>query len=606
MGQYSSYYLYQKYEKRGSQDWMPCTPTIYSISGDSVNPMPLSVKNECDSQCGCSTTEYRWVNLDPSTDWWCDECPASDYTFTWDDGSTSKSKYGDRGYAGGSKLTLISKRGDTQVGFRIESTEGWEGVTESRYLPSTGSSSSSGTYLLAAHPLNSSGEDKQYKVTLVQNESGNRIYLFMTVQGMGGNQGFFFENMTATTINPVFQNNGYPSTGYAATIISHYNNTHTGFSISSDAAWLVGVYDEYVSGNDYYKMHYYPTGSTQSDRTATITLTQQGSGEHLYIVATQRGTGCTPTSTTCYTSVSNVRANEVAGTATTNTVTWDWSGTRTTRTTACTTADTTVTGSSSTTVTFTTNYGDAARTISGTIQWNVPTCNGGASLSVPYSFTQRRACHPSTAYCVTEITNVSADTVPAAATSNTVTWDWSGIRTIRNVECEESTALTQGSSSKEVTFEMNRTNSAITVSGTISWGAYHLCGQPTVYPAIPYSFTQKRNDSYVYITWTSQLTDLITIQRFIITFEGSSTKQYFTVNVGPIYRGSWQQSGVRVVWSTAKKMMIMEAEYTINGQSGYKKTVKLPQSSTYGINPTFNFSSQYFQGGLEANFTITP
>ncbi len=607
MGQFSSYYLYQKYEKRGNQDWIPCTPSVYSISGDSVNPMPLSVKNECDPQCGCSTVEYRWVNLDPSTDWWCDECPSSDYTFTWEDGTTTKTKYGDRGTAGGSILKLTSKRGNAQVGFRIESTEGWEGVTESRYLPSTGSSSSSGTYLLAAHPLNSSGEDKQYKVTLIQNESGNRIYLFMTVQGMGGNQGFFFENMTVTTINPVFERNSYPSTGYAATIISHYNNTHTGFSISSDAAWLVGVYDEYVSANDYYKMHYYPTGSTQSDRTATITLTQQGSGEKLYIVATQRGTGCTVTSTTCYTSVSDVRANEVAGTATTNTVRWDWSGTRTTRTTACTSADTTVTGTSSSAVTFTTNYGDSARTISGTIQWNVKKCDGtSGAISVPYSFTQRRACHPTTSYCYTEVSNVTGETVPAAATSNTITWDWSGIRTIKNVECEETTANTQGSSSAEVTFPMNTGDSAVTREGTYTWHVKRCDGLSTGI-AVPYSFTQKENEPMVHITWSSQISDIITISRLIITFEGSSNKNYFNANSGPLYAGGTRQSTIRVLWSTAKKMTSMEAEYTTTSQSGtLTKKVKLPQSTVYGTNPTFNFSSQYFQGGLEANFTITP
>ena len=73
MSEFSSYYLYQRYEKRGNQDWIPCIPTIYSISGDSQNPMPLSMKNECDSQCGCQESIIeRWVNIDPSIDWICD------------------------------------------------------------------------------------------------------------------------------------------------------------------------------------------------------------------------------------------------------------------------------------------------------------------------------------------------------------------------------------------------------------------------------------------------------------------------------------------------------------------------------------------------------
>lgn len=72
MGQFSSYYKYQRYEKRGSQDWIPCYPNTYSISGDSSIPMPLSAKSECDPNCGCSTTLERWVNLDPSVTWVCE------------------------------------------------------------------------------------------------------------------------------------------------------------------------------------------------------------------------------------------------------------------------------------------------------------------------------------------------------------------------------------------------------------------------------------------------------------------------------------------------------------------------------------------------------
>lgn len=67
MSQYSSYYLYQKYEKRGSQDWIPCYPNVYSISGDSSNPMTLVMKEENDPQCGYappSEPQYRWNVVD--------------------------------------------------------------------------------------------------------------------------------------------------------------------------------------------------------------------------------------------------------------------------------------------------------------------------------------------------------------------------------------------------------------------------------------------------------------------------------------------------------------------------------------------------------------
>lgn len=73
--QYNSYYLYQKYEKRGSQDWLPCYPNIFSVDGDGT--MPLVLKQENDQACGyipSGETMYRWINLDPSVDYYCLEC----------------------------------------------------------------------------------------------------------------------------------------------------------------------------------------------------------------------------------------------------------------------------------------------------------------------------------------------------------------------------------------------------------------------------------------------------------------------------------------------------------------------------------------------------
>lgn len=72
MGQYSSYYLYQKYEKIGDGEWTPCTPSIFSMSGDSSNPMPFVMKVEDDPSCGYVDVIYRWVNLDPTVVWICE------------------------------------------------------------------------------------------------------------------------------------------------------------------------------------------------------------------------------------------------------------------------------------------------------------------------------------------------------------------------------------------------------------------------------------------------------------------------------------------------------------------------------------------------------
>lgn len=80
MGQYSSYYLYQKYEKRGDQPFVPVYPAVYSVDGDGTRE-PV-VKNENDYQCGWTGetgTLYRWVDLPIDTDYICDECPEVQY-----------------------------------------------------------------------------------------------------------------------------------------------------------------------------------------------------------------------------------------------------------------------------------------------------------------------------------------------------------------------------------------------------------------------------------------------------------------------------------------------------------------------------------------------
>lgn len=49
MANSNSYYLYQKYEKRGNQPWIPCFPLVYSANGDGT--MPLVIKQQDDPEC---------------------------------------------------------------------------------------------------------------------------------------------------------------------------------------------------------------------------------------------------------------------------------------------------------------------------------------------------------------------------------------------------------------------------------------------------------------------------------------------------------------------------------------------------------------------------
>ena len=80
MSEFSSYYLYQRYEKRGDQPWLPSYPNTLSIDGDGT--MPLVVKEEDDPQCGYVPPLepiYRWVDLDPTKDWFCSDCDTKVY-----------------------------------------------------------------------------------------------------------------------------------------------------------------------------------------------------------------------------------------------------------------------------------------------------------------------------------------------------------------------------------------------------------------------------------------------------------------------------------------------------------------------------------------------
>ncbi len=72
----TSYYLYQKYEQRGEQNPIPVYPNVFSIDGDGTQS--LSKKMDNDPACGYVppvTPIYGWVNMDISTDYYCNECP---------------------------------------------------------------------------------------------------------------------------------------------------------------------------------------------------------------------------------------------------------------------------------------------------------------------------------------------------------------------------------------------------------------------------------------------------------------------------------------------------------------------------------------------------
>ena len=82
MGQYTSYYLYQKYEQRGEQEAIPVYPNVYSIDADGTRERVVKIQD--DPQCGYDPPVkpiYKWVNIPITQDYVCDDCPT--YQTRW-------------------------------------------------------------------------------------------------------------------------------------------------------------------------------------------------------------------------------------------------------------------------------------------------------------------------------------------------------------------------------------------------------------------------------------------------------------------------------------------------------------------------------------------
>jgi len=126
----SSYYLYQRYEKRGNQNWLPSYPNVYSIDGE--GSQPLRARKMYDTECGWIPDEepiYRWVTIAPSSDpstYVCDDCglpPTPDPIYRWTNSGTTCIGY--------DKYQRVIK----QVSYDNGST--WENVSPVEYSATT-------------------------------------------------------------------------------------------------------------------------------------------------------------------------------------------------------------------------------------------------------------------------------------------------------------------------------------------------------------------------------------------------------------------------------------------------------------------------------------
>ena len=82
MSEFSSYFLYQKYEQRGEQEAIPVYPNVYSIDADGTRERVVKIQD--DPQCGYDPPVkpiYKWVNIPITQDYVCDDCP--EYQTRW-------------------------------------------------------------------------------------------------------------------------------------------------------------------------------------------------------------------------------------------------------------------------------------------------------------------------------------------------------------------------------------------------------------------------------------------------------------------------------------------------------------------------------------------
>lgn len=81
MGDYSSFYLYRKYEIIADDELVPMD--VYSIDADgTLDPI---IKESCDKECGCPQPMYRWVQTEDTV---CIEVITYKLQATYSDSST--------------------------------------------------------------------------------------------------------------------------------------------------------------------------------------------------------------------------------------------------------------------------------------------------------------------------------------------------------------------------------------------------------------------------------------------------------------------------------------------------------------------------------------
>lgn len=177
MGTFDKYYLYKQQRRElGSSDaWEDVVPSIYSIDGDGTETPQIA---EVDSpDCGYVPPVdpiYRWVNMSISQDYYCDECPPSDYTFLWENG-TSAIYYSGDSSSTGVTFGVQSLKDGSYINYEVLSVlPDW--ITD--VYKDSGRST-----ITISWDENQTDTTRFIGILLSQDESNSQLYLSLTIEG---------------------------------------------------------------------------------------------------------------------------------------------------------------------------------------------------------------------------------------------------------------------------------------------------------------------------------------------------------------------------------------------------------------------------------------
>ena len=237
----SSYYLYQRYEKRGNQNWLPSYPNVYSIDGE--GSQPLRARQMYDTECGWipdTEVQYRTVSGTPycSGETGYDKYVYETYQVSYDGGIT---------WSTTGTADVLVERNSPDCGYvpPIEPIYRWVQIT-----PISGDSS---TYVCDECQITPIYRWENSGTTCVNCDKYQR-----TIKQVSYDNGSTWENVSPAE--------------YSATTLIEANSYDCGYRTrtTSGTPYCSG-YNKYV---DVYSQVSYDSGSTWSTTATTATITE--------------------------------------------------------------------------------------------------------------------------------------------------------------------------------------------------------------------------------------------------------------------------------------------------------------------------------------------